>query len=82
MPGATDKPMPPPPPATLPLIRRRDWETASSLRARTVDLPANAPLVIPVSQLADGAEHNFERGDEGVTVSVTEWIAKQKGLES
>jgi hypothetical protein len=36
---------------------------------------------IPVSQLADGEDHSFERGDEGVTVSISEWIAKEKGID-
>lgn len=35
----------------------------------------------PVSQLADGEDHNLEEGDKGITISVTEWIAKQKGFE-
>lgn len=34
---------------------------------------------IPKSQIAD--PETYEPGDENVTVSVTEWIAKQKGLE-
>ena len=33
---------------------------------------------IPKSQMAD--PDNYEEGDENVTVSVTEWIAQQKGL--
>lgn len=37
---------------------------------------------IPVSQLADGEDHNLEDGDKGVTVSITEWIAEQKGIET
>lgn len=36
---------------------------------------------IPVSQLADGEDHNYEAGDKDITVSVSEWIAKQKGIE-
>jgi hypothetical protein len=34
---------------------------------------------LPRSQVAD--PDTFEPGDEGVTVSVTEWIAKQKGID-
>jgi hypothetical protein len=34
---------------------------------------------IPRSQI-DGPD-KYEKGDKGVTVSVTEWIAKQKGLD-
>lgn len=34
----------------------------------------------PVSQVAD--PDVFEKGDEGVTVSVSEWIANQKGIEA
>jgi hypothetical protein len=49
---------------------------------------ANAVLVewdgddywFPASQVAD--PDVFEKGDEGVTVSVTEWIANQKGIET
>lgn len=37
---------------------------------------------IPISQLADGEDHSFERGDEDVTVSVSAWIAKQKGIDT
>lgn len=35
---------------------------------------------IPVSQMADRDEHGLEKGDTGVTVSITEWIAEQKGV--
>lgn len=35
---------------------------------------------IPKSQIAD--PDTYEAGDEDVTVSVTEWIAKQKGIET
>jgi hypothetical protein len=34
---------------------------------------------IPLSQIDDAGQ--YEQGDHDVTVSVTEWIAKQKGLE-
>lgn len=37
---------------------------------------------IPVSQLADGEGHTHHKGDENVTVSVTEWIANQIGIEA
>lgn len=37
---------------------------------------------IPVSQLADGEDHPFEKGDKGMTVSVSAWIAKQNGIEA
>lgn len=36
---------------------------------------------IPVSQLADGEGHTLEEGDKGLTISITEWIAKQKGFD-
>lgn len=35
---------------------------------------------IPVSQLADGDDHPYEKGDEGITVSLSEWICVQKGI--
>lgn len=34
---------------------------------------------IPKSQIAD--PDTYEPGDENVTVSMTDWIAKQKGIE-
>lgn len=34
---------------------------------------------IPLTQIADA--DNYEAGDKGVTVSITEWIAEQKGIE-
>jgi hypothetical protein len=34
---------------------------------------------IPKSQIAD--PETYEPGDEDLTISVTDWIAKQKGLE-
>jgi hypothetical protein len=34
---------------------------------------------IPKSQVADPAD--YEEGDKNVGMSITEWIAKQKGLE-
>lgn len=37
---------------------------------------------IPVSQLADREDHTHEEGDKGVTVSISEWIAEQKGIET
>lgn len=37
---------------------------------------------IPVSQLADGEDHNFEKGDREITVSISEWIAEQKGIDA
>jgi len=37
---------------------------------------------IPVSQLADQEGHTHEAGDENVTVSITEWIANEKGIET
>ncbi len=37
---------------------------------------------IPVSQLADRDDHTHEKGDTGVTVSITEWIAEQKGINA
>ena len=41
----------------------------------------DAEYWIPVSQLADGEDHNLEAGDKDITVSISEWIAKQKGIE-
>lgn len=34
---------------------------------------------LPKSQIAD--PDSLEVGDEGVTVSITEWIAEEKGIE-
>ncbi|MBA4187566.1 MAG: hypothetical protein C0467_06060 [Planctomycetaceae bacterium] len=34
---------------------------------------------IPKSQIANPGD--YSEGDEGVTVSITEWIAEQKGIE-
>jgi hypothetical protein len=34
---------------------------------------------LPLSQVSE--PETFEEGDEDVTVSITEWIAEQKGLE-
>jgi hypothetical protein len=33
---------------------------------------------LPLSQVSEGEK--YEEGDEEVTVSITEWIAKQKNL--
>ena len=33
---------------------------------------------LPRSQVSEGEK--YEEGDAGVTISVTEWVAKQKGL--
>ncbi len=54
---------------------------------RVVSETANAFLLsidgsehwIPKSQIAD--PDTYERGDENVTISMTDWIAKQKGIE-
>jgi len=54
---------------------------------RVVSETANAFLLsidgfehwIPKSQIAD--PDTYERGDENVMVSMTDWIAKQKGIE-
>lgn len=35
---------------------------------------------IPKSQMAD--PNDYEEGDENCTISVTEWIAEQKGIET
>lgn len=45
------------------------------------DLSDDAAVVewFPKSQVADADD--FEKGDRDVTVSITEWIAKQKGIE-
>ena len=42
----------------------------------------NAQYWLPVSQLADREAHNLHRGDHGVPVSITEWIAEQKGIDA
>ena len=34
---------------------------------------------LPVSQVSD--PDNYEAGDKDVTVSITEWIAGEKGIE-
>ena len=34
---------------------------------------------LPLSQVSE--PETFDEGDEDITVSVTEWIAQQKGLE-
>lgn len=34
---------------------------------------------IPISQVADGED--YEKGDRDITLSVTEYIAREKGLE-
>jgi hypothetical protein len=34
---------------------------------------------LPKSQIAD--PEDYEEGDENITLSITEWIAKQKGFE-
>lgn len=36
---------------------------------------------IPVSQLADGEDHPYEKGDKEITVSLSEWICKAKGID-
>lgn len=36
---------------------------------------------IPVSQLAEREDHPHDAGDKDVTVSITEWIANEKGIE-
>jgi hypothetical protein len=36
-------------------------------------------LWFPLSQVSEGDQ--YENGDEGVTISVTEWIADQKGID-
>lgn len=36
-------------------------------------------LWLPKSQVADA--ENYAAGDEDVTISMTEWIARQKGIE-
>lgn len=50
-------------------------------KAVLIDFGDNDQHWIPVSQLADGEDHPYEPGDRAVTVSCTEWIAKQKGIE-
>lgn len=55
--------------------------------AEIVQVTKNAILVrwedgeewFPKSQMED--PDRFTSGDEGVTVGITEWIAKQKGIE-
>ncbi len=36
---------------------------------------------LPLSQMAPGEADKLEAGDEHVTISVTKWIAKQKGID-
>lgn len=36
---------------------------------------------IPLMQLAEGEAEKLKRGDNGLTVSVSEWICEQKGIE-
>lgn len=38
----------------------------------------NSPVWIPKSQIADAED--YEAGDSGVTISVTEFIAREKNL--
>lgn len=51
-------------------------ETAAAFRVRLED---GTEHWIPKSQIAD--PDDYDAGDENCTVSITEWIAKQKGLE-
>ncbi len=37
---------------------------------------------IPRSQLAEGEDEKLKKGAKGLTLSITEWIAEQKGIDS
>ncbi len=37
---------------------------------------------IPLSQVADAEEYTFEVGDADFTLSITEFIAREKGIET
>ena len=36
---------------------------------------------LPLSQIADAGDYDFQAGDQELSLSVTEWIAREKGLE-
>lgn len=35
---------------------------------------------LPLSQIADADDYDFGVGDQELTVSITEWLAREKGL--
>ena len=37
---------------------------------------------IPKSQMASGEADKLEAGDEDITLSITAWIAEQKGIDT
>jgi hypothetical protein len=45
-----------------------------------VELEDGEELWLPKSQISDPQDYN--RGDRNVTLSITEWLARQKGLDS
>lgn len=49
-------------------------ETGNALLVRYDD----GEFWLPRSQVADAGD--YQAGDQGVTLSVTEWIARQKGI--
>lgn len=51
-------------------------ETDAAFRVR---LESGDEHWIPKSQMADADD--YEAGDENCTISITEWIAEQKGIE-
>ena len=56
-------------------VEKIEHETATAFLLRLED---DSEYWIPKSQIAD--PDDYEEGDENCTVSVTEWIAAQKGL--
>lgn len=52
-------------------------ETGAAFRARLSD---GREVWLPFSQIADADA--YAEGDENVTLSITEWIAEQKGIEA
>jgi hypothetical protein len=52
---------------------------AMTEKAMRVELEDGELLWLPLSQCADA--DSFEVGDENLTVGITEWLAKEKGIE-
>ncbi len=51
-------------------------------KAMLVVLEDGEELWLPLSQIDPESVDQYEVGDEDVTISITEWLAKQKGIES
>lgn len=49
-------------------------------KAFNVQLENGQILWLPKSQVSDADD--YEAGDRNVTISITEWIANEKGIES